>query len=103
MGIKLCLCCKKGYVEAGVGTFDICPICGWEDDDIQADDPDYPGGANELSLNEYRKQYEQKLKENPDYIWEDKVIELNFSTNKPAEFKKTASKDDKKKYSKIKF
>jgi hypothetical protein len=38
--------------------FEICPLCGWEDDDIQNDDPDYAGGANKLSLNDYRAQWE---------------------------------------------
>ena len=35
--------------------FDICENCGWEDDPLQRDDPDYDGGANEMSLNEARK------------------------------------------------
>jgi hypothetical protein len=30
--------------------FDICAVCGWEDDPIQNDDPDYDGGANHISL-----------------------------------------------------
>ena len=25
--------------------FDICENCGWEDDPLQRDDPDYDGGA----------------------------------------------------------
>lgn len=33
----------------------ICKVCGWEDDGIQYDDPDYAGGANVLSLNQYRR------------------------------------------------
>jgi hypothetical protein len=40
--------------------FEICPLCGWEDDDIQNDDPDYAGGANELSLNQYRSRWESE-------------------------------------------
>lgn len=38
-------------------TFDICPICWWEDDDVQYDDPNYEGGANEESLNQARANY----------------------------------------------
>jgi hypothetical protein len=34
--------------------YEVCPVCDWEDDPIQRDDPDFKGGANELSLNEYR-------------------------------------------------
>ena len=37
--------------------YDICPICDWEDDPIQNDDPDYWGGANKLSLNDYKKKW----------------------------------------------
>lgn len=28
----------------------ICPVCWWEDDDIQERDPDFAGGANGVSL-----------------------------------------------------
>jgi hypothetical protein len=38
--------------------FEICPLCGPQDDDVQNADPDYPGGANVLSLNEYRARWE---------------------------------------------
>lgn len=39
----------------------ICQECYWEYDPIQVDDPNYSGGANYESLNEYKKLYE-KLK-----------------------------------------
>jgi len=29
----------------------------WEDDDIQRDSPNYKGGANDVSLNQARKNY----------------------------------------------
>lgn len=45
--------------------FEICPICGWEDDGIQRDDPDYAGGANRLSLNNYKKAWEEKCTKAP--------------------------------------
>ena len=32
-------------------TNDVCPQCGWEQDQVQEDDPDYCGGANDDSLN----------------------------------------------------
>lgn len=32
------------------GNFEICKICGWEDDRVQLGDPMYAGGANEDSL-----------------------------------------------------
>jgi rubredoxin len=40
--------------------YDVCPLCGWEDDHIQLDDPNYDGGANELSLNEAKAEWETK-------------------------------------------
>lgn len=51
-----CPCC--GYKTLGKeppGTYDICEICFWEDDDVQFYDPDYEGGANEPSLRQYQK------------------------------------------------
>ncbi|MDR1293783.1 MAG: hypothetical protein LBK59_02300 [Bifidobacteriaceae bacterium] len=34
------------------------PLCDWHDDIVQNDDPDLAGGANKLSLNEYRTRWE---------------------------------------------
>lgn len=51
MGNFACPCC--GYMTFSVrqnGTYDICPVCFWEDDPIQLADPDYEGGANRVSL-----------------------------------------------------
>jgi len=46
-----CPCCGyKTLTEPPPGTYDICPICCWEDDAVQFDDPDYAGGANTVSL-----------------------------------------------------
>ncbi len=39
------------------GDFDICDNCGWEDDNLQRDNPNYHGGANEMSLNEAIEAY----------------------------------------------
>lgn len=43
------------------GTYDICRLCGWEDDPVQEADHEYPGGANKLSVNEYRRQWQGGL------------------------------------------
>lgn len=48
---KKCDCCGIGEIN---DPHEICKICGWEDDAIQRKDPDFKGGANKLSLNEYR-------------------------------------------------
>jgi hypothetical protein len=39
------------------GSFVICPVCFWEDDDVQLDNPDFAGGANRPSLNQARSNY----------------------------------------------
>ncbi len=53
-----CACC--GYLtfdEELPGTFEICPVCGWEDDEIQFRDPTYTGGANAVSLEQARENF----------------------------------------------
>ena len=46
-----CPCCDA-KVLSRLGEYEICEVCGWEDDPVQAADPDYAGGANTRSLNE---------------------------------------------------
>ncbi|HBV98041.1 MAG: hypothetical protein JL50_00960 [Peptococcaceae bacterium BICA1-7] len=53
-----CPCC--GYFtlsEQPPGTFEICPVCYWEDDSVQYNDPNYEGGANKVSLNKARENF----------------------------------------------
>ena len=38
-------------------TFDICAVCGWEDDVIQTLEPDLKGEVNAVSLNQARANY----------------------------------------------
>ena len=52
-----CPCCEEYEFEFGPGSYDICPICFWEDDKLQYKDPDYAGGANGISLNTARENY----------------------------------------------
>ncbi|MFF2484619.1 CPCC family cysteine-rich protein [Paenibacillus sp. NPDC058071] len=55
-----CPCCGyKTFDEQTPGTYDICKICFWEDDGVQFDDPDYEGGANEVSLRQGQRNYIQ--------------------------------------------
>ena len=51
-----CPCCGY-YTLPGAGEYDICPVCYWEDDPVQEDDPDLAGGANDLCLNECRENF----------------------------------------------
>jgi hypothetical protein len=53
-----CPCCELPTLpEQPPGTFHICPECGWEDDNVQFQDPGFPGGANEESLEAARARY----------------------------------------------
>ena len=38
----------------------VCDVCGWEEDAVQEDDPDYSGGANRESLNDYKAAWEKR-------------------------------------------
>lgn len=58
---QICPVCGK-YTFIEDDNFEICPVCGWEDDGLQREDPDYDGGANHLSLNQYREQYRSRMK-----------------------------------------
>ncbi|MDC3955198.1 hypothetical protein KEG38_15135 [Polyangium jinanense] len=51
-----CPCCGK-FTLPELGHYEICEECEWEDDPIQADKPDYEGGANGVSLNQAKRNY----------------------------------------------
>jgi hypothetical protein len=59
LGVRYaCPCCDfLTLEERPPGTWAICPVCWWEDDDIQFHDLDYRGGANRPSLREARERY----------------------------------------------
>ena len=50
---RICPVCGN-YEFEEAGCYDICEYCGWEDDPLQYDNPDYEGGANHESLNQAR-------------------------------------------------
>ena len=52
---EFCPCCGSQNITEP-GEFEICDVCGWEDDPVQAAAPDYRGGANRTSLNEARSE-----------------------------------------------
>lgn len=53
-----CPCCGCFTLgEEPPGTFEICPVCWWEDDSVQFADPDFEGGANGPSLRSARRSY----------------------------------------------
>ncbi|MCQ2492266.1 MAG: right-handed parallel beta-helix repeat-containing protein [Lachnospiraceae bacterium] len=50
-----CPCCGCHTLNEGEGSYEICPVCGWEDDRVQKNDPEFQGGANEESLKEAKE------------------------------------------------
>ena len=53
-----CPCCGyKTFGEKPNGHYDICPVCFWEDDPIQFDDPNYEGCANKVSLKQGQRNF----------------------------------------------
>jgi hypothetical protein len=62
-----CPCC--GYLtlpEEPPGTFFICPVCRWEDDNQQFDDVNLRGGANRVSLKQAQANFRRFSKSDPD-------------------------------------
>ncbi len=53
---QVCPVCGK-YTFEEDDNFEICPICNWQDDGVQRDDPNYAGGANKMSLKEAKEAY----------------------------------------------
>jgi hypothetical protein len=52
-----CPCCGYLTFSEPPGSYDICDICGWEDDEYQLDDPEAPSGANGVSLVQAQRNY----------------------------------------------
>ncbi|MBC6613219.1 hydrolase (plasmid) [Hymenobacter sp. NBH84] len=46
-----CPCCHyHTFQEPATGEYIICPVCFWEDDPVQAVEPTFVSGANQVSL-----------------------------------------------------
>lgn len=53
-----CPCCGyKTFADPPNGSFEICEVCFWEDEEAQLDDPDFDGGANKVSLRKAQKNF----------------------------------------------
>lgn len=65
-----CPCCGYLVFDGPPGSYEICPICFWEDDLVQLRFPRMSGGANRVSLIEAQENY-----------FRDGVSELRFRAN----------------------
>ena len=61
------VCGKTTFTSKG--SYEICEFCGWEDEMWCEEHPDEESTANYRSLNEYRREYLQRVKGNSDYSW----------------------------------
>ena len=57
--LHACPCCGSKTLK-DVGEFDICNVCKWEDDPLQRKDPNDDMGANTMSLNDYRRDWQRR-------------------------------------------
>ena len=64
---KGCLCPVCGRTVFS-DSYEICPVCGWENDGGEFD-PTRAGGANGCSYYEYRRKFRQNLLADPLYSW----------------------------------
>ena len=62
-----CPVCGNDTFDDNDYEYEICEECYWEYDKIQVKDPDFAGGANNHSLNDYRKFYLRLKTEKPDF------------------------------------
>jgi hypothetical protein len=55
---RACPCCGyRTLCDLFPGSYEICPVCFWEDDLVQFEDPNQGCGANHVSLMQARKKY----------------------------------------------
>lgn len=64
-----CPVCAHRTFEV-VGDWDVCPVCGWNSDPVQETMPDDPTGANRVSLNQARQNYQSMGAISPDLLSE---------------------------------
>lgn len=60
------ICGKKCYTEPEF-SFEICPVCGWEDDFYQVKYPDETGANLKWTLNEAQKAWKEGKTLFPDH------------------------------------
>lgn len=55
-----CVCCGNLTIDDSdpIG-YEICPVCFWENDPMQNENPDHRGGANRIFLNETHENHKK--------------------------------------------
>jgi hypothetical protein len=56
-----CPACGFEVFNQPAGSYDLCPVCNWEDDDVQLRFPAMQGGANSKSLHKCQQEVLQRL------------------------------------------
>ncbi len=64
----ICPCCGESTI---IDLFDICPVCGWEHNLTQLNDPDFTEGPNILSLNQSKEWFRLKRQIDSSYTWKE--------------------------------
>lgn len=57
MKLYTCPCCGYRTLSDHPGSYEICHVCFWEDDQVQVLDPWFPGGANKPALAEAQQNF----------------------------------------------
>lgn len=82
-----CPCCGYLVFDLPTGSYDICPVCAWEDDLVQLRFPLMRGGANGASLLEAQQDYlaeEARETRKPEYVREEGWRPLDLARDNPA-------------------
>jgi hypothetical protein len=66
-----CVCCGYVTLDEPPGSYQICPVCSWEDDVVQLRWPDSAGGANRSSLLTAQQDYERSGRPAPNDVARD--------------------------------
>lgn len=55
---RICPVCGQ-TVFKHPNSYETCSVCLWQDDLVQTEEPDFEGGANEMSLNQAREAWKK--------------------------------------------
>jgi len=69
----ICPVCGNDTFDNVDFEWNICPECFWEYDSLQVENPDYDGGANCHSLNEYKNIYWKLKNDNAQFSCKNKA------------------------------